>query len=119
MLYFGSRNFGQANFGKGLITTAVDETLTTSTMQVAGYRLIADCAVDPGGVVNVDVAAGMVRLGHLDIRTTSTIITSGILMEWHPSMARIASSNTTQISGFIAWDSQFVDEGTWTTQTVD
>ena len=39
MLYFGSRNFGQANFGKGLITTAVDETLTTSNMDVAGYLL--------------------------------------------------------------------------------
>ena len=39
MLYFGARNFGQANFGKGLITTAVDETLTNSNMDVAVYLL--------------------------------------------------------------------------------
>ena len=120
MLYFGSRNFGQANFGHELISQATaDEVLTTSNMDVAGYLIFDTCTLDPQAVVNVDVAAGMVRLGHLDIRPTSTIITSGILMEWHPSMASIASSNTTQISGFIAWDSQFVDEGTWTTQTVD
>jgi hypothetical protein len=119
MLYFGSRNFGQANFGKGLITTAVDETLTTSTMQVAGYRLIEDCAIDPSAVVNVDIAAGIQRMGFLDIRPTSTVIASGIKMEWMAWTNLGVVTATVQTSGYIAWDSQFVDDEIWTTQTVD
>ena len=40
MLYFGSRNFGQANFGHELISQAtVDEVTTTSNMDVAGYLI--------------------------------------------------------------------------------
>ena len=119
MLYFGSWNFGQANFGKGLITTAVDETLTTSTMQVAGYRLIADCTSDPQAVVNVDVAAGIVRLGNMKITPEATMVASKILMTWSPRTNLGVGTATVQASGFIAWDSQFVDDATWTNQTVD
>lgn len=119
MLYFGSRNFGQANFGKGLITTAVDETLTTSNMDVAGYLLFNTCAIDPQVTVNVDIAAGIQRMGFLDVRPTTTIIASGIKMVWVPNMAMPKSTATAFASGFIAWDSQIVDDATWTTQTVD
>ena len=120
MLYFGSRNFGQANFGHELISQAtVDEVATTSNMDVAGYLIFDKCTLDPQAVVNVDVAAGIQRMGHLDIRPTSTVIASRILMEWHPNLATPRSTVTTQISGFIAWDSQLVDDATWTTQTVD
>ena len=118
MLYFGSRNFGQANFGKGLITTAVDETLTTSTMMVAGYRLIEDCTFDPKAVANVDVAAGIVRLGNLKITPEATMIASRILMTWSGWTNLGAGTATVSISGKIAWDSQFVDDATWTNQTV-
>ena len=119
MLYFGSRNFGQANFGKGLIKTAVDETLTTSNMDVAGYLLFDTCTLDPQATANIDVAAGIQRMGHLDIRPTSTVIASRILMEWHPQLATPKSTVTNQISGYIAWDSQLTDATTWTEQIVD
>jgi len=119
MLYFGSRNFGQANFGKGLITTAVDETLTTSTMQVAGYRLIEDCAIDPSAVVNVDIAAGIQRMAFVHVQPKSTIIASGIKMEWMAWANLGQGTVNMDASGYIAWDSQFVDTTTWTTQTVD
>ena len=119
MLYFGSRNFGQANFGKGLITTAVDETLTTSNMDVAGYLLFDTCTVDQQAACNVDVAAGIQRLGYLNITPDTTLIASGIKMTWVPQMAAPKSTASTQVSGFIAWDSQLVDDATWTTQTVD
>jgi len=117
MLYFGSRNFGEGNWGKGLITTAVDETLTTSTMQVAGYNFFNTGTIDAKAVVNVDVAAGMVRLGYLNITSDATMIASKILMKW------VARTNpgveaTMQVSGKIGWDSQFVDDATWTDQTV-
>ena len=119
MLYFGSRNFGQANFGKGLITTAVDETLTTSNMDVAGYLLFDTCAIDPSAVTNVDVAAGIVRLGNCDIRPTVSVIASGVKMIWSPHTSIQKSTGEMLSSGYIAWDSQLVDSATWTTQTVD
>ena len=119
MLYFGSRNFGQANFGKGLIKTAVDETLTTSNMDVAGYLLFDTCTLDQQAACNMDVAAGIQIMGHLKITPDTTIIASGIKMTWVPQMAMPKSTVITQVSGFIAWDSQLTDETTWTTQTVD
>ena len=120
MLYFGSRNFGQANYGHELISKAtVDEVTTTSNMDVAGYLIFDTCTLDPQAEVNVDIAAGIQRMGHLDIRPTSTIIASRVLMEWHPQLATPNSTTTAFASGFIAWDSQFVDDATWTTQTVD
>ena len=119
MLYFGSRNFGQANFGKGLITTAVDETLTTSTMQVAGYRLIEDCTVIPKAVVNVDIAAVIQRMWVLHVQPTATVIASGIQMQWQAWTNLGQGTVTVSSSGYIAWDSQITPDATWTTQTVD
>jgi len=118
MLYFGSRNFGQANFGKGLITTAVDETLTTSTMQVAGYRFINTGTISNKPTTNVDIAAGMVRLGYLNITPDTTIIASGIKMEWRAWTNLGQGTASMDVSGYIAWDSQLTDDATWTTQTV-
>ena len=118
MLYFGSRNFGQANFGKGLITTAVDETLTTSTMQVAGYNFFNTGTLIPRSVTNVDIAAGMVRLGYLNITPDATMIASKVLMEWQAWTNLGVGTATMDASGKIAWDSQLTDDATWTTQTV-
>ena len=120
MLYFGSRNFGQANYGHELISKAtVDEVTTTSNMDAAGYLLFNTGTLVPKAVANVDVAAGIQRMGHLDIRPSSTVIASRVLMEWHPQLATPKSTTTAFASGFIASDSQFVDDATWTTQPVD
>ena len=119
MLYFGSWNFGQANFGKGLITTAVDETLTTSTMQVAGYRLIADCTIDPQAVVNVDIAPYRIFSGYAHLQPTATVITSGVKMEWQAWTNLGVGTATVQTSGKLAWDLQLTDDATWTNQTVE
>ena len=118
MLYFGSRNFGAGNWGKGLITTAVDESKSTSTMMVAGYRFYDTSTLHSKGVVNVDIASGLVQGGFLNLEATGTTIVSGIKMTWKPQMANMSALGTIQNSGFIAWDSQLVDDATWTTQTV-
>tara|TARA_R100000808_G_scaffold4228_1_gene14079 strand:+ start:916 stop:1275 length:360 start_codon:yes stop_codon:yes gene_type:complete len=119
MLYFGSRNFGQANFGKGLIKTAIDESQSTGTMAVAGYNFFTTSTLHSKGVVNVDIASGLVQGGYLDIPATTIIRMSGIKMTWKPQMATPKGTGTVSASGFLAWDSQLVDETTWTTQTVD
>ena len=118
MLYFGSRNFGQANFGKGLIATAVDESLTTSTMQVTGYRILSG-TIDPSAVVNDDVAAGVQKLGFFHIQPRATIIASGLQMQWQAWTNLGQGTVTMSASSHIAWDSQLVDATTWTTQNVD
>ena len=119
MLYFGSRNFGQANFGKGLITTAVDETLTTSNMDVAGYLLFDTGTLIPQATVNVDIAAGIQRMGFLHVQPPATVIASGIKMEWMAWTNLGQGTVTVNASGYIAWDSQITPDATWTTQTVD
>jgi hypothetical protein len=120
MLYFGSRNFGQANYGHELISQAtVDEVTTTSNMDVAGYLIFDTCAIDPKAVVNIDIAAGIQRMGYLQIQPTATMIASGIQMEWQ-AWTNLGQGTATMLSsGYIAWDSQFIDDVTWTTQTVD
>ena len=118
MLYFGSRNFGAGNWGKGLITTAVDESKSTSTMMVAGYRFYDTSTLHSTGIVNVDIASGLVQGGFLDLTATGTTIVSGIKMIWNPQYSLTSAISTAQTSGFIAWDSQLVDDATWTTQTV-
>ena len=118
MLGFGSRNFGEAYYGHTALQLTVDEVLTTSTMQVAGYNFINTSTLEANGVVNVDIAAGMVRLGYLDIIPSSTIIASGIKMEWSTWTNLGQGTATMNASGYIAWDSQLTDDATWTTQTV-
>ena len=118
MLGFGSRDFGEAYYGHTALQLTVDEVLTTSTMQVAGYNFINTCTLEAKGVVNVDIAAGMVRLGYLDVTPNATIIASGIKMEWGAWTNLGQGTTTMNASGSIAWDSQLVDDAIWTTQTV-
>lgn len=119
MLYFGSRNFGQANFGRGLITTAVDESQTTSNMDAAGYILFDTSTFLNTATTNVDIAGGIQRNVTINISPTSTVITSGILMKWQAFGDLGVGTSTVSASGYIAWDSQLVSDGTWTTQIVD
>lgn len=119
MLYFGSRNFGQANFGKGLITTAVDENLSTSNMDVAGYILFNTSYLDPTATSNIDISSGIQRLGYLHIQPKATIIASGIKMVWQARNDLGSATSNMDVTGYIAWDAQLVDEETWTTQIID
>ena len=119
MLYFGSRNFGQANFGKGLIKTSIDESQSTSTMMVAGYNYFNTGHWHGQGTADIDIASGLVQGGFVNIPAASTIRMSGIKMTWKPQMAAPKATTTISASGFLAWDSQLVEETTWTTQTVD
>ena len=119
MLYFGSRNFGQANFGKGLIKTSIDESQSTSTMMVAGYNYFNTGHWHGQGTADIDIASGLVQGGFLDIPATTIIRMSGIKMTWKPQMALPVAKASPIVSGKLAWDSQLVDETTWTTQIVE
>ena len=117
MLYFGSRNFGQANFGKGLITTSVSNS-TTSDMTVACHLLFNNCRVRPTAVTNADVASGLLQGGFVHVPLNGTTIVSGIKMFWHPKLPVTVITTNTDASAKLAWDGQTVADTTWTTQTV-
>ena len=118
MLYFGSRNFGQANFGKGLITTAVDENLSTSSMGVAGYRFFNTSAYLNQSIANADVASGLVQGAFLKTSGTGITIVSGIKMFWHPQQPITGATTDMDVSAKLAWDGQQVPETIWTNQIV-
>jgi hypothetical protein len=87
-------------------------------MQVAGYNFFNTGTISNKPTTNVDIAAGMVRLGYLNITPDTTIITSGIKMEWRAWTNLGQGTVNMDVSGYIAWDSQLTDDATWTTQTV-
>tara|TARA_R110002167_G_scaffold43642_1_gene131752 strand:+ start:16671 stop:17033 length:363 start_codon:yes stop_codon:yes gene_type:complete len=118
MLYFGSRNFGQANFGKGLITTSVDESQPTSNMDVAGYIFFNTSVYLGQSVADTDVASGLVQGAFLKTSGTGTTIASGIKMFWHPQLPTTTATTDVDVSAKLAWDGQQVPETTWTTQIV-
>ena len=118
MLYFGSRNFGQANFGKGLITTAVDETSSTSTMVANGYLIFDDCRVNPNAVTTAQFAGGRVQGSFFHVATNSALSASGIKMIWDGNL-RMEVAVTTLVSGYVAWDGQQISETIWTNQNID
>ena len=117
MLYFGSRNFGQANFGKGLIVTAVDEVETQSTMQVAGYNLFNASNFLNQAVTNVDTAGSLLKTGNLEVDGESTVQIRPFAIFF--SRYSNPATGTMQAFGKIAWDSQLIDDATWTDQEVD
>jgi hypothetical protein len=119
MLYFGSRNFGQANFGKGLITTSVDESLSTSSMDVSGFRIYNTSTFDNKSVSNTDIASGLLQGAFLKTNSTGTTIASGIKMFWHPQMPVTTSTTNIDVSAKLAWDGQNVSDTIWTTQEVN
>ena len=118
MVGFGSRNFGQANYGFGLRFSSVDEVATQSTMDAAGYLIFDKCTVHNKATTNVDAVSGLLQGGFLLIPATGTAIMSGIKMQWYPNVAVSTATSSVDSSGKLAWDSQIVGDSTWTTQIV-
>ena len=119
MLYFGSRDFGQGNFGYGIRQATVDEIPTQSTMLVSGLYITSDIHYEQNSVADVLIEANIVKTVRVDIASQSTIIASKVLMEWHPKMATSQTVANTDIAGKLAWDAQLVDDTTWTNQIVE
>tara|TARA_Y100001951_G_C11162561_1_gene195594 strand:+ start:204 stop:560 length:357 start_codon:yes stop_codon:yes gene_type:complete len=118
MLGFGSAKFGEANYGRGVIQSnacIIPETVNIDVFPYVEYQ----GWVDPKAVVNVDVLGGLIQGAWCQVETDSTIIASGIKMTWAGWCFMGIGTSTVNSSGFIAWDSQLVDEATWSTQTVD
>ena len=118
MLGFGSANFNQGRFGIGVQQGFV-KPLSTADVQVANHVIWSGY---PTEAINATSTAlifgGIIKGSFLDIQGTSTIYASNILMTWDGNVDLGSGTSTVYSSGYIAWDSQLVDDATWTTQTI-
>ena len=119
MTGFGSRNFGQSNFGYGLSVRTVDEVTTQSSMDAAGYLIFNTGSINPKATTNVDIASGLLQGVFVLISAKNTTIMSGIKMQWHPHVANTTVTTNVDVTAKLAWDGQTVpDTTTWTNQLV-
>jgi len=113
---FGSANFSQGTYGKGVMKghTEMDATSTVKTFGIAEWTATHSFINSETSVK----ANGGVFMGGNSFMQSVTNLKS------HPNMIWAGyetSSNQTAFfaSGHIAWDSQLVDDSTWTTQIVE
>ena len=116
MLGFGSANFNQGTFGKGVQQGFV-KPASVADVQVANHVIWPGFVLN-NSTVNVDIFGGLIKGAFVDIQGTATIYASKILMTWDGTVDLGAGTSTIYSSGYIAWDSQLVADATWTTQTI-
>jgi len=116
MLGFGSANFNQGTFGKGVQQGFV-KPASVVDVQIANYVNWVGFAHN-NATVNVDIFGGLIKGAFADIQGTTTIYASKILMTWDGNLDLGSGTSTVYSSGHIAWDGQLVADTTWTTQTV-
>ena len=116
MLGFGSANFNQGTFGKGVQQGFV-KPASVVDVQVANYAIWPGFAHNDA-TANVDIFGGLIKGAFVDIQGTATIYASKILMTWDGNLDLGSGTSTVYSTGYIAWDSQLVTDATWTTQTI-
>ena len=118
MLGYGSAKFGQANYGRGIIQS--NACIIPETVNIDVYPSVEYVAYAHNkATVNVDSFGGIILGAWIEIEPESTIIASGIKMTWAGWSFLGVGTSTVDSAGYIAWDSQLVDDSTWTTQTID
>ena len=94
MIGFGSANFNQGTFGKGVIQS---------------YGIIASTTLTFGGLIHG--ATGYMQ-------GTGTMYSRPVFT-WAGFSDIGTEQSTISTFGHIAWDSQLVSDATWTNQTID
>ena len=116
MLGFGSANFNQGTFGKGVMVGhgSLDSTSTVQSFGIAHWESTQSLASSTSIVLSF---GGLIHgaTGYIPVTTT---MYSYPVFTW-AGFGDIGSIPSTISSfGYIAWDGQLVDDATWTTQTV-
>jgi len=113
---FGSAIFNQGTYGKGVMLghSDMDASATVKNFGVAEWMATH---------THIDSLSVLKNFGGIFLGG-NTFVQGASNMKSHPNMIWAGFETTTNqsivsISGYIAWDSQLVDEATWTTQIVD
>ena len=115
MLGFGSANFNQGTFGKGVIQAhgSIASASSTQTFGVAIWEATQAQIVGTSSLTNF---GGLSKGG-------TTLINGITTMQGHPNFVWAGFNSSSEQStvstfGYIAWDGQLVADATWTNQTV-
>ena len=117
MLGFGSAKFNQGTSGKGVQQGFV-KPASVADVQVANYALWESGYINNNATTTVIFFGGLIQGAFIDIQGTGTIYSYPNGIVWKGNLDLGIGTSTIYSSGFIAWDSQLVDDGSWTTQTV-
>jgi len=116
MLGFGSANFNQGTFGKGVVVghTDLDATSIVNTFGIAQWESAHSVA---GSTSTVLMFGGLIHGATGYIQGTGTMYSYPVFT-WAGFGDIGTEQSTISTFGYIAWDGQLVDDATWTTQTV-
>jgi hypothetical protein len=119
MLGFGSAKFTQGTYGKGVQQGFV-KPAGVADVQVANYAIWdAYPTFSINGTGTALFFGGLIQGAFADIRGTTTIYASNILMTWDGNLDLGSGTSTMYASCKIAWDGQEVADTTWTTQIIE
>ena len=117
MLGFGSANYSQANYGKGVMQSqgSIASTSIVNTFGIAQWESTYSVAESTSTVL---MFGGLIQGGTSYMQGTGTMYSYP-----NPTWAGFGDLGTEQsivlTFGHIAWDGQLVSDTTWTNQTVD
>ena len=115
MLGFGSANFNQGTFGKGVMVGhgSLDSTSTVQSFGIAQWEATNTLATG----TSVVLMFGSLLLGGTSYMQGTGTMYSHPVFQW-AGWGDLRVQGTTLTFGHIAWDSQSVSDTTWTDQTV-
>ena len=116
MLGFGSANFNQGTFGKGVMVghTDLDATSTVTTFGIAQWEAGHSLAY---ATATVFTFGGLIHGATGYMQGTGTMYSHPVFT-WAGFGDIGTEQSTVQTFGHIAWDGQLVPDTTWTTQTI-
>ena len=116
MLGFGSANFNQGTFGKGVMQAHgnVPSTSIVNTFGIAHWESTRSLVTSVGVVLTF---GGLIQGASGYMQGTSTMYSHPVF-QW-AGFGDIGTEQSNILTfGHIAWDGQLVSDATWTTQTV-
>jgi len=117
MLGFGSANFNQGTFGKGVMVGhgSIASTSIAQTFGIAQWESTHSLTSSTSVVLTF---GGLIHGATGFMQGTGTMYSHPVF-QW-AGFGDIGTEQSTILSfGYIAWDGQLVDDATWTTQTVN
>jgi hypothetical protein len=116
MLGFGSANFNQGTFGKGVMV-GHGSPVSTSTVNTFGIAQWESTHSLTSSTSTVLMFGGLIQGASGYMQGTGTMYSHPVFT-WAGRGDIETAQSTVLTFGYIAWDGQLVDDATWTTQTV-
>jgi len=116
MLGFGSANFNQGTFGKGVMQ-AHGNVPSTATVKTFGIAQWEATHAETSSTSIVLSFGGLIHGATGYIQGTGTMYSHPVF-QWAGFGDIETAQGTVTSFGYIAWDGQLVDDTTWTDQTV-